>query len=267
MAPKVTIPKTTATRTAPPRADEWLTLKEASRISKLGVRNWNRIAQRHSSDSLARKAPPPHGKGKRVWWVHISIHPKLSPAPRPPVRDVHSRYPKHKADAAHRKCYWLLEWRKLCDGARDAGATSKQLAARIVAQAKQANRYFRISYRTLQWWWAAYNRLDPDGQIMGMEGLIDNRGHCGANRGAVRSPQAWDYFCSLYRRREKPTIRSCHDATLAEAHQRGWNWPASYSATRNWLSRYDDKVATCLAREGKAVCRKRFPGAIKGAVC
>ena len=85
-----------------------------------------------------------------------------------------TQHPQHKVDQAYRKLRWLSEWRKLYDGGR--GATEMELAERIIADAKRVEGDdFPISFRALQLWQRAYNAEGTDGQIRGVEALIDRR--------------------------------------------------------------------------------------------
>jgi hypothetical protein len=126
---------------------------------------------------------------------------------------------------------------------RGANATEAALADWIIAQAREVEgAEFPISFRSLKLWQQVYYAIGDDAQIRGVEALIDHRGEQPAGGGAheARSPQAVEYFYSVYHVQRGPTIKTCHGLTLRKARKEGWNWPASYAATLKWLDKYND---------------------------
>lgn len=162
---------------------EWLTVEAAAKLAGQAVRSWRRRAKeeferarREGRDARAVKAAPFGYAGKRYWWVRRSLDPRLSPCagaapPRPRTRgSLLARYPQHHVDRAYRKSRWLLAWRKLCDECHDRKMTEKKLADRIVRQARAVEGAgFRISFRSLQFWRKAHNRLGTDGEMVGVD--------------------------------------------------------------------------------------------------
>ena len=254
-------------------SEDWITVEEAAALVGESDRTWQRRAQweakqarRASRPSLAVRRSPESG-GKPVWHVHRSIDARLTPCPRADERENRARpvlltkYPQDKVERAYRKAYWLREWRRACEGPQAAGLNEEAIAARIVADAKQAEGDdFPIGYRSLQLWKRAYDAIGDDGAIRGVEALIDRRGDepkgGGAHEG--RSQEAIDYFYSLYHARQQFTVKTCHKTTLAKALKSGWTWPASYAATTKWLRTYEKLDETCAYREGPTAYSKRY---------
>ena len=252
---------------------EWVTVKQAAEISAEPERTWSWRAQSEAAAAakagrraLAHKAPAP-GSTRLVWYVHRSCSPALSRTPTTDTRaekarpSLLTRYPQHQVELAYRKNHWLQEWLK---GERRPGDSDRQHAERIIRQAKeQDGTAFAISFRTLQAWRTAYFRSGPDGQIVGVEGLVDRRSvaQLASEEGAAqgrRDPVAVDYFYSLYHTESQQSVRVCHEVTRAVAAREGWQWPASYAATTAWLRQHDNLSLTCLMREGKDTWCRRF---------
>ena len=163
-----------------PDTDEWITVDDAAKLTDESVRVWQRRAQREAIDashkgrrSLAMKVPP------AGWRVHRSLDPRLSRYPSRQARDERvrealiARYPQHLIDRGLRRNHWLQRWRKLCQA---GGATDRDLAQRVVAEARAVEPDFRISVRSLYQWQRRYTRLGEGGQVVGVEGLIDRYG-------------------------------------------------------------------------------------------
>jgi transposase InsO family protein len=252
--------------------DDWITVEEAATETGTDPRTWQykalseaKAARQQSRASLAVKRSPKSG-GKAVWHIRPSMDPRLTRFPTHATRDDRQRatliaqgFPLHKIDQAYHKLRWLSEWRKLCDGR--GGATEAELAERIVADAKQAEgKEFPISFRALQLWQRAYNAEGTDGQIRGVEALIDRRGAapCGIVGMVKRSQEAIDHFYCLYRTENKLSLAACHRMTLAESKRRGWDWPTTIAATHKWFTRHDDIAFTYLCRYGKRAYSKKF---------
>lgn len=246
-----------------PDTEDWVTIDQAAELTGDSVRTWRWRAQQETHEakragrqSLAVKARTPDGKGRRGWYVHRSFDEKLSRYPAPRSRDEQARealaakYPQHLIDRAWRRNHWLQQWRKACERNRDEKITDRDLAGRIVTEARRVvDDGFRISVRSLYRWRSA-------GKI---EGLIDR--YAGPGRDETnghRSPEAIEWFYSLYHTQSRHSVRVCHEVTRGESRQRGWSWPASYSATITWLGKHDDLSLTCLLREGKDVWARRF---------
>ena len=192
--------------------DDWLSLARAGEASGVPLRTLRGRAEREARDakrecrpSLARLDAPPSGRGKRVWWVHRNLHPGLQRSSDDNDSERSSlltRYPQHQVERAFRKARWLTDWRLLCDARRDSGVTEAELAERVVEQARSIEGDdYAITFRSLQRWYQAYSRVKNDGQIAGVEGLVDKRsiingargddtpdGHRGAS--VARSPEA-----------------------------------------------------------------------------
>ncbi len=265
-----------------PDPTEWLTVSQAAKLTGESARTWRWRAQREAIDSqrhgrqaLSRMASPPDGRGKAAWWVSRALDSRLTQYPTKRTRDgsargsLLERHPEHQVTLAYRKAHWLLRWRRLCDTASDPSQTARQLARRVVREARAAHGdEFRISFRALQDWWRSYNRLDPDGKVLGVAGLVYG---CGlraskapnaddADGTRSRSPEAIEYFYKLYHCESAPGVRTCHEMTRYEAGAKGWTWPAGYSATLKWLRTHDNVALSCLLREGPDVwCRKHMP--------
>ncbi len=188
-------------------------------------------------------------------------------------RSLPARYTQSQVERAYRKSDWVRQWRRRCVGRRDPSVTERQLAHRIVREAKTAQgETFPISRRSLQLWWKAFNQPGPDGEILGVVALIDLRGNMEfagdsesmevgpGNVPAARSPEAVAYFYGLYHTQNRISVRVCHDSTLREARKKRWGWASSYAATLKWLQTHDNRAITCLMREGKDVwCRRYMP--------
>ncbi len=258
-----------------PDPSEWLTVKQAARFTGQSVRTWCWRAKRewadaqaHGRRTLARKAKPPRGRGKAVWYVHRLLDSRLSGhlTRRLQARPALSaRYPQHVVARALRRSHWLQRWRMLCAEQREEGETDRTLAARVVDEARRAEgENFKISARSLQRWRRVTQSVDSDGQVRGVEALVDRYANKalspndGASNGATRDPRAVEYFYGLYHCQNRLSVRLCHQATLRHAGRERWNWPASYRATLRWLQRYDDRSTTCLLREGKDRWARRY---------
>ncbi|MDO8632533.1 MAG: DDE-type integrase/transposase/recombinase [Phycisphaerales bacterium] len=253
--------------------DDWLRVDDAAALTNESERTWQfkaqseaRAARDGKRTSLAVKRTP-GGGGKPVWFVHRCIDPRLSKFPTRDAREdrervaLIARYPQHKVEQAWTKARWLQCWRDECARRRGAEITEAELAERIIVEARRVEGDdYPISFRTLQAWRTAYDAKGDDGRIRGVEGLIDNRGGESGGGGAheSRSADAVEYFYSLYRCQNRLTVRTCHDATLRKARERGWTWPKSYSATRKWLAVYDDLSLTALCRLGRDAWNRRY---------
>jgi transposase InsO family protein len=274
---------------------DWLPLDQAAALIGISERHLRRLAEAKAGVGLAQKRPPVMGHGKSTWWLHCSVHPALSRTPSHQTREDRARaaldvdHPPHVVDRAYRKAHWLRAWRaaiadspltlffkgqpaRTSDPSRGLqaartsdvlGLTARAIAAQIVAEAKRLEGDdFRISVRALQLWWRAYNTLGPDGQILGVRGLIDRYGSPPSSKGgpgrAERSAEAADYFYGLYRAPARHSAKTCHAATVEAAKAHGWTWPRSYSATIAWLREHDQRDETCLHREGKRAYSHRY---------
>ena len=245
---------------------DWLPVSEAAELTQLGLRQWQRLAQRHAARGLGRLGPPPSGRGKSVWWVHRSVDRRLSRHPNHQTRDQRvrssllERYSQPHVDRAYRKRYWLDAWRKACTKPRLAGWTEKTLAARIVAEARSVESDgFRISVRSLQAWHTAYHALDPEGNLLGLEALVDGYTNPQSHSAETpRSPEAIESFYELYHIQSRPSASYCHNVIVRDAARHGWSWPSSYSATARWLRANDDRSLTCLLRDGPDKWARRY---------
>ncbi len=274
--------KTDATTTCLPSDDgkvtvggDWIAIDEAARLTGQSLRTlrWRAkleadTARTKCRKPLAVKKPPPMGKGKRGWWVHRSVHSKLTRRPDRSAREERAqealcaKYPQHHVSAAYRKAYWLQRWRTLCDSNRDASVTERQLAEQVVRDARIVDgETFRISYSTLRTWQRAYGTLGANGAIQGVEGLIHGCAGPGRADGAEqRAPAAIDYFYELYHTGNKLAVAVCHEMTLSMARDAGWAWPKTYAATTRWIREHDNVSVSFLLRHGRdAWCRRYMP--------
>ncbi len=261
--------------------DQWLPINEAVRITGESLRSWQfrcqaeeAKARRTGRPSLAVKAPT--GDGKRsVWHLSRRFDARLARSIDRNTRDdkdrvsLLERFPKHQVESAYRKAFWLRRWNVACQRRRSSDVTEKTLADQVASEAREADADdFAISHRSLQVWRRAYEARGADGQIRGIAGLIDGRslassnGRTGDDKGSSgnRDLHAIDYFYRLYHTESRQSVRVCHEVTVHEARAERWAWPASYSATREWLRRYDDQSTTYLLRHGTdAWCRRFMP--------
>ena len=261
--------------------DDWLPLDEAAQLTGDPVRTMrHRAAAQWASRGLAELRPPRTGRGKLTWWVHRSVHLRLDRCPSRFTREELARdslmaqYPQAHVERAYRKAHWLRRWRQLIANPQSIPnpqspisnrLTEHYLATLVVAEAKGVEGdTFQISVRSLQAWWTAYNRTDGDARIAGVAALVpaysNPQSPIPNPQSPIpnRSPQAVDYFYALYHSQAKHSVRTCHDATLAESRRAGWSWPESVSATTRWLRVSDPKDETCLRREGQAVYSKKY---------
>ena len=242
-------------------AEQWIGIEEAASLSGISVGAWRYRARREADaaplvhrTSLARLGPPLGGKGRPCWYVNRALDDRLSPSRT--TRDAAQarealcgKYPQHLVERAWKRKDVLDRWRKACLSSPKHPA--RELAVKIVAEARiHGSEGFAVSVRSLYRWQHAFRKS-------GIEGLVDRYGANPAER-VTRSPEAVAWFYELYHTQTKPTITTCHEATLAEAKRRGCNWPASESATRSWLEAHDNLSVTCLMREGRTVWAKRF---------
>jgi transposase InsO family protein len=101
-----------------------------------------------------------------------------------------------------------------------------------------------IAWRTLRRWVHDY-------RIVGIQGLIDKRGHRTVSE--TISPEAFEYFKSLYLTKQKRNVRDCWQTIcfINTNEKRGWKIP-----TLNSMYRFVDKAipfpVQILLREGQA---------------
>jgi len=194
--------------------DDWVTVEEAAALTCESIRAWQHKAALEAKSawqqlraSLAVKRRPDSGDGKAGWCLQRSLDPRLTRTPSRDQREDRQRqalivkYPQHKVEEAYHKAHWLTQWRRLCETRRGDGLTEAELAERIIVEARRTEGDdFPISFRTLQLWRQAYYAKGTDGQIRGVEGLIDRRGAepvSGADP-TGRDPAAAEYFYSMY---------------------------------------------------------------------
>lgn len=125
----------------------------------------------------------------------------------------------------------------------NVNVSSEQLAKQIDSEAKQIDPTWRCTWRSLQDWRRAWNRVGVDGTAHGWRGLVRpcgtiRRKNCSRGRGrrSIRSPEAIVFWNRLYLDGFGQSIATCHRKTLAEAQRRGWGWPREYSTTRQWVA-------------------------------
>ncbi len=244
---------------------DWITVAAAAAITGETERTVRRKAEWEAKQAatqgrsaLARMLGG-ESDGKPRWYVHRSMDPRLARCPNHSEREERARaslYPKYgleRANEAYRKARWYGEWRRRCNGPRVVGKTEATFAEEVIAEARAIEGpTFKVSFRTLKLWHRAYNATGPNGQIRGVEALIDQRGMVAPPRGvhAGRSQEAVEFFYKLYHTENKIGVISCHELTLAESKANGWNWAPSYSATRAWLQRHEHIPTTHLSRKG-----------------
>jgi len=275
------MPLPAPSRDAASLARDYVTAKEAARLTRQSERHWRKrasfLAQSAITGSpqardrqLAILQSPPDG-GKPVWWVHRSVDARLAHSPDHPTRDDGHRHtllaagvPLEYVELAFRRVRWLQRWQELARGPRVAGVNDQEIRCRVCAEAKAADPTLKIGPRTLQLWRNAYHALADDGKIAGVRGLVPRWGNAGGSNAGARIPSrasrsdaAVQYFYDLYHDRRQLPINLCHEMTLAEAQRQEWAWPASVAATQRWLSERDDLACTCLMREGRDVYARK----------
>ena len=160
------------------------------------------------------------------------------------------RHPQHLIDKALQRADYLRRWRDACK----SGNTTDRAAERIVAEARRVGAGgLKLGVRSLYGWLRRYNRLGPDGKILGVEGLVDRYGSINGRVG-TRSPEATELFFSVFRTENKLSVAASHEVTLHESRRRGWQWPASYRANTSWLDKNDDRSMRYLLRNGRVAC-------------
>ena len=243
---------------------DWVRAADAARVLECSLRHVvRRAALQWSREGRAELRPD--GKSKPCWWIHREVDARLSRFPDGATRDDRVRddllaqYPLHDVERAQQKVHWLTEWRRRCqDRMRLPGQTDRDLAARIVREAKDAEgEDFEISVRSLQMWKRDYARPGEDGTALGIRGVIDQY-VAGNDPQGSRSPEAVEFFYAIYRTTNGRTVAGCHRKTLSEAARQKWRWPRSLRATAKWLDRHDNIAFTYLCREGKEAFDHRF---------
>lgn len=251
---------------------DWIPLEEAVPLLGFTDRHIRRLAAgKWMADGKAmlrapRSEPGAQATGRSTWWLHRSLDPRLSRAPDQTTRadrakeSLLSRYPFHYVERAYTRARWVAEWRKRLAGPRVAGQTDRDIAAQVVSDAAAGG--FQFAVRTLQAWHSAMHEIGGDGQVRGVEALIDRYGPSlgdgDGNGSPTRSPAACAYFFDLYRTELKLSVKQCHLATVREARRESWVWPADYSSTVRWLKGQDDIPLSFLCREGKKAWTKKF---------
>ncbi|MEK6674652.1 MAG: transposase family protein [Planctomycetota bacterium] len=241
---------------------QWLTVSEAAARADISERQVVVIAAKNATRGLARLERPDRG-GKPQWMLHVNADRRLSKAPS--VEDsvrreaLLQRFPVDAVNSAFRKFRWLNDWEKAVERG-SPGETEIAIAERVVRQARMVDPDFPFTVRTLQRWRRSCASIGPDGRRMGIEGLIDRRelGNPIFAESTTRSPEAIALFNDLYRTNGRPTMKSCHDVALYDARKQGWQWPATYSATRQWHEKHDDLSVTLLLREGPSAWSRKF---------
>lgn len=262
--------------------EDWIPIQQASELTKRTISTWRWRALREQRDacargraSLSRLASPVKRRGKPTWWVHRSIDARLTRTVDRGTRDdqdrtvLLERFPAHQVDLAYRKAYWLSQWDRACQRRRSGDVTQKALAEKVIAEARESESAdFPISYRALQHWRRAYKKLNAEGRIDGITGLIDRRSiesskeNDNVTRGAsgTRSQQAIEFYYKMYHTEQRLSVRYCHELTTHESKRQGWAWATSYGATTRWLLRYDDLSISYLLRHGSdAWCHRYMP--------
>jgi len=243
-------------RTPPGR---WCTIAECAQRTAMTSRAWRARARALADQGLARLAPAPSGKGKRVWLVHQSVDARLTSCPDLAARDGLadlSEFPAEHVERAQQRVALVRRFEELRFSAEMAGRTEVEICRRVVAEAAEAGSPPRVSVRSLQRWRASYRSADREGQASGLRALVPKyTGNAAARVGTAdggpsRSPEAIEFFYSLYHTERRLGVALCHEWTMTQAGIKGWNWPPSVNATRQWLKRYDDRAHTLLCRYG-----------------
>jgi putative transposase len=249
-----------------PQSDDWITAECAAQMTREPVRTWTwratrecLTARQEQRQSLAAKMKD--ATGRLRWYLHRSLDARLAEHPSKQRDEARiaaaliERYPEHQVEKALQKNHWLKRWIELCQHQAD-GLTDRELAAKVVAEAREHDRGFKLSVRSLYRWRSEYQKAGEHRRIRGVEALVDK--HRGPGEPIKRSPEAIEYFYSLYRTTNKLGIAECHRWTLAEAQRQGWTWPETYNATTAWLKTHDDLEFSFLCRYGAKAYSKRW---------
>ncbi len=248
---------------------DWLRLDDAAALLGLSPRTLRFRAAQWARSGKAQKRESP--SGAPTWYIHSSVDPRLSRCHDARTReervrdDLLASFPRHHLERAHRKAHWMHQWRKRLTVPRLAGKTDLDVSRDLVADAKHAeDDGFKISVRSLQIWWNAYNEIGDDGQVRGLHALVDRYRDRPRFNGATpgdgpsRSPQAIQFFYSVYWSEHRLSIRQCHGMTLARAKMEGWHWAPGVSATAVWLRNYDDRSKSFKMRFGRTAWARKF---------
>jgi len=123
----------------------------------------------------------------------------------------------------------------------------------------------KVSARSIRRWRTAYHALDDQGRVLGIRALVPRYKAGAADRvgtdhaGPGRSPEAVDYFNSLYLTQAQLSVAECHRRTLTEARRSGWNWPVGVDGTRKWTEATFDRGYRLLMCDPEAWRHKYAP--------
>jgi len=92
------------------------------------------------------------------------------------------------------------------------------------------------------------DRMDPTSRKC--DGNVDGRGRPRGSGKAACSPEAWEFFRSIYLHQNKHSLTPAWRLAKGEARKHGWAWP-SLSTIRQRVRREIPKPAQILGREGK----------------
>lgn len=230
----------------PHKPDDWVPISVVVELTDMHASSWTRRAVALADSGLAMKMPPPSGTGKPTWWFHRSIHANLGylareKAEQKTITALSGQHPAHLVERATRRLRWVKAFQSACDAA-PRGTSKRTVAERIVDEARATEGDgLLVSVRSLQRWTAQYNQG-------GVDALIDKYRQDAAS--ANRSPEAIEYFYTLYHTEQRISVRMCHDHVVREAEAKGWRWPPSCDSTYKWLLAHDELATTQLMRQG-----------------
>jgi len=209
---------------------EMLSIKEAA--SRLGYTI--RRVQYLVNDGKFAGATKVNG----FWQVPVDSHPNfLTPSPDNSIADELKDIAAPKREEAVRRLGIILSFKKFST-AYGKGASKKTEALELFARQQD------IPIRTLHRWIFRYRNE-------GIAGLIDKRGR--RTIAEVISPEAFEYFKSLYLTKQKRNVRDCWQTIcfINISENKGWKIP-----TLNSMYRFAEKAipfpVQVLLREGQA---------------
>ncbi len=179
-------------------------------------------------------------KRNGIWRIPVTADARLAGRPAVDVRvdaDDLARIPKPKLDEAIRRAGVVAAFERFSREHVRAGGLRTE-AFEIFAY--QNN----LAVGTLRRWVSRHKQH-------GVLGLVDCRG--GSRNSETISPEAWEFFKSLYLDPRQPSIRQCLRMTVHhnKREKLGWTIP-SYGALCRYIDKYLPLPVRVLHREGQA---------------